>query len=127
SLVIFGTFAAVALLLAALGIYSVTSYAVTRRTPEIGIRMALGAHTSDVLGLVLRQEMKFVLIGMGLGLVSSLVLTRLMTTLLFGVSPTDPPTLVVISLFLATVALLACYIPARRATKIDPLMAIRNE
>src|SRR5215213_6853499 len=127
SLVIFSVFGVAALLLAAMGIYGVTSYAVAQRTQEIGIRMALGAQVRDVLKLVLRSAMSLVLIGAVLGLAGAYAATRVMSSLLFGVTPTDLVTFVAVPLLLFVVALLASLVPARRATKVDPLVALRYE
>ncbi len=122
-----GVFGALALALAAVGIYSVMAYAVEQRSREIGIRMAMGARAADVLKMVIRQGMKLALLGVALGLGAALALTQLMKKLLFGVAAADPLTYGVIALLLTLVALLACWIPARRATKVDPIIALRCE
>ena len=125
--IVLGVFGFVALLLSAIGIYGITSYAVAQRTHEIGIRMALGAQLGDVLKLVLNHGLKLTMIGAAIGLVGAYLATRAITSVLYGVSATDPLTFGLVSVLLIGVALLACYVPARRATKVDPLIALRNE
>lgn len=127
SMLLFSTFAIVALLLSMIGIYGVTAYYVTQRTHEIGIRMALGAQLRDVMKLVLRRGLLLSVIGIGVGVAGALALTRLISSLLFGVKPIDIVTFAAVSIGLIAVALIACYIPARRATKVDPLVALRYE
>jgi predicted permease len=127
NLLLLGVFALAGLALAGVGLYGVMSYTVTQRTREIGVRMAMGAQKVDVLRLVIEEGMKLALVGALLGLGGALALTRLLKTLLFSVSATDPLTFIVIAAVLMIVALLACWLPARRATKVDPLIAIRCE
>jgi hypothetical protein len=127
NLTLLGIFAGVALALAVIGLYGVLAYAVTQRTREIDVRMALGTQRGDVLGLVIRQGMKLALIGAALGVLSALGLTRWLDTLLYEVQPTDPLTLLATSLFLVAVALLASWLPARRAASVDPMEALRYE
>jgi putative ABC transport system permease protein len=124
---LFLVFAGLALVLASIGIYSVMSQAVSQRAREIGIRLAIGAQPGDVLLLLIWQGAKLIAIGLGLGLVIALAGARLMTGLLHQVSAVDPLTYLLVPLQLATVALVACYIPARRATKVDPIIALRVE
>ncbi|MGC1493127.1 MAG: FtsX-like permease family protein, partial [Candidatus Acidiferrum sp.] len=127
SMILLGIFAALALGLASIGIYGVISYLVGQRTREIGIRLALGAKRADVLRLILGEGMKMAAMGLIIGFVAAFALTRLMAGLLFGVSATDPLTFMSVALLLATVALAACYIPARRAMRVDPIVALRYE
>ena len=120
-------FSLFALLLASIGLYGVMSYAVTRRTSEIGIRMALGARPTEVIRLVMREVLLLVVVGAGIGLTAALATTRLVATLLFDLTPTDPLTITLATLLLLGVAVLAGYLPARRASRVDPLVALRYE
>jgi putative ABC transport system permease protein len=127
TLLLLGLFACIALLLATTGIYGVTTYAVTQRTREIGIRIALGAQPRDVVRLIVGQGMVLILIGVTIGSAGAFALTRVMASLLFEVTSADPETFIVIGILLTLVALFASYIPAHRATRIDPLIALRYE
>jgi putative ABC transport system permease protein len=122
-----GVFGGIGLLLATVGIYGVTAYSVSRRTREVGVRMALGARPRDVLALVVRQGMTPALIGLAAGVLIALAVTRLLRSLLYGVSPTDALTFVATALLLTGAALAACYVPARRASHVDPMTALRYE
>ena len=125
--ILFGLFAALALCLAAVGIYGVVSYSVAQRTHEIGVRMALGAQTGDVMRMVVRQGITLAALGASAGLGGAALATRLMKSLLFNVSATDPLTFTLLPLTLLAVALTACWLPARRAAKVDPMAALRSE
>jgi putative ABC transport system permease protein len=127
NMLMLGIFAGIALALATVGIYGVMAFSVTHRTREIGIRMALGAERRDVLGLMARQSLGLTLAGVAFGLAGAWALTRFIASFLYGVQPTDLATFVVVPVVLVGVSLLACYIPARRATRVDPMEALRHE
>jgi ABC-type antimicrobial peptide transport system permease subunit len=127
AMILLGAFAALAMVLASVGIYGVIAYVVGQRTQEIGIRMALGAQRNDVLRLILWQGTRLALLGICIGIVGALALTRLMTKLLYGVSATDPLTFAGLALILAAVAIAACCLPARKAMRVDPMVALRYE
>jgi putative ABC transport system permease protein len=127
TMLVLASFAAIAFILAAIGLYGVIAFGVTQRTHEIGVRVALGAQSQDVLGLIMRHGMLMLGIGLAIGIFAALALGRVLAALLFGVSPRDPATLVTSTLFLAAVGLLATYLPARRATRVDPMVALRAE
>jgi putative ABC transport system permease protein len=127
NLILIGIFGAIALTLAAVGLYGVMAYSVTQRSHELGIRIAVGASPRDILRLVVGQGIRMTLLGAAIGLVVSLAVTRALSSLLFGVSVTDPLTFVAVPVVLAFVAILACYLPARRAMRVDPIIALRYE
>ena len=127
TMLLLATFAAAALLLAAIGIYGVLSYLVGQRTREIGVRMALGAQRFDVLRMILKDGARMTLVGVGIGLIFSLAAARLMANMLFGVSPNDPVTFIGVAALLCLIALLACYVPARKAMNVDPIITLRYE
>jgi putative ABC transport system permease protein len=127
SMLLMSIFAGLAMVMAAIGLSATISYTVSERTNEIGIRMALGAHKVDILSLIMRQAMLLTIIGIVIGLVGAYALTKLMSSMLFGVTATEPTAFLLVAAGLGIIALLACYLPARRATKIEPMIALRYE